>query len=257
MSRPETARANILGTGVSAINMLDAVRLLESRLATDRKGYVCVTGVHGIMEAHRDSAFREILNKSFLTTPDGMPTVWVGRLQGHRAMDRVYGPDLMTEVCKLSQQKGYSHFLYGGKPGVTEQLQAALLQKFPGIRVVGTYAPPFRELNEEEEINLLRTTARLAPDLFWVGLSTPKQERFMAKYLPLLQTKLMIGVGAAFDIQAGLLRDAPPWVKHTGFQWCFRLFQEPRRLWKRYLLNNPRFLWKITLQLSGFTSYDS
>lgn len=256
MSPFEMKRANLLGTGISAINMREAVRLLESRLASGEKGYVCVTGVHGIMEAQRDPAFRKVLNESFLTTPDGMPTVWVGILQGHSNIGRVYGPDLMLEVCKLSLDGGYTHYLYGGRPGVAERLAASLAARFPGIKIVGTYTPPFRKLNEDEERGLLDDIALLRPDFFWVGLSTPKQERFMAEYLPKLETKLMIGVGAAFDIHAGLLKDSPGWMKKAGLQWSHRLIQEPRRLWKRYLLNNPYFVWKIVLQLSRLTHHE-
>src|SRR6266851_5150522 len=138
MSRSEIPRANLLGTGISAINMPVAVHQLESRLTSGGKDYVCVTGVHGIMEAQRDTAFRKVLNESFLTTPDGMPTVWVGRLQGHSNMGRVYGPDLMLEVCKLSLDGHYTHFLYGGRPGVAERLSASLARRFPGIKIVGT-----------------------------------------------------------------------------------------------------------------------
>ncbi len=255
MSRSEIPRANLLGTGISAINMQEAVRLLESRVASGEKGYVCVTGVHGIMEAQRDPAFRRVLNESFLTTPDGMPTVWIGKLQGHSNMGRVYGPDLMLEVCKLSLGCGQTHYLYGGRAGVAERLSASLARRFPGIKIVGSYTPPFRKLSEGEENELIQAVARLKPDLFWVGLSTPKQERFMAEYLPKLETKLMIGVGAAFDIHAGLLKDSPSWVKKAGLQWSHRLIQEPNRLWKRYLVNNPLFLWKIALQLGGLRRY--
>lgn len=256
MALPETRRANILGIGVSAINMEDALDLIESRLANGEKGYICVTGVHGIMEAQRDAAFRRILNASFLTTPDGMPTVWVGKLQGHPSMARVYGPDLMSELCKRSQRPRLTHFLYGGHPGVAERLGAVLSAKFPGIRIVGSFTPPFRKLNVQEEEELLRLTARLKPDIFWVGLSTPKQERFMAEFLSKLDVRLMVGVGAAFDILTGEIRDAPRWIKRAGLQWLHRLSQEPSRLWKRYLLNNPKFIWKIALQLSGLTHYE-
>jgi len=255
MSLPETPRANLLGIGISAVNMPEALRLIHSVLAMGKKGYICVTGVHGIMEAQRDPCFKRILNDSFLTTPDGLPTVWVGKIQGHSAMARVYGPDLMLEVCKHSKESGLTHFLYGGKAGVAELLRSSLTAKFPGVKIVGSCTPPFRNLNAQEEEELQQLITRLKPDVFWVGLSTPKQERFMAAYLPRLETKLMIGVGAAFDIHAGLLRDSPDWVKRAGLQWCHRLLQEPQRLWKRYLLNNPRFLWKIAFQLGGLTRY--
>jgi N-acetylglucosaminyldiphosphoundecaprenol N-acetyl-beta-D-mannosaminyltransferase len=249
-------RVNILGVGVHAMDMSQALEQVCEAIDQGRKGYVCVTGVHGIMEAQTDPQFRSILNHSFLTTPDGMPTVWVGRLRGFSGMRRVFGPDLMLETCKMSVEKGYSHFLYGGAPGVAESLEESLVKKFPGLRVVGTYTPPFRPLNDEEEGSLRKMVAFLRPDIIWVGLSTPKQERFMAKYLPLLDTKLMFGVGAAFDVHTGRIQDAPDWIKEAGLQWLHRLFQEPRRLWKRYLINNPRFVCKMAAQLAGLTKYD-
>ena len=245
------ARANILGVAIDAVNMATAVSAIDAAVASGQKGYVCVTGVHGIMEAQRDGHLRSTLNSSLLTTPDGMPTVWVGKWQGFRAMDRVYGPDLMLSVCELSTVKGYTHYLYGGKPGIAEQLQSVLEHRFPGIHIVGTYCPPFRRLNHDEERELIRRVAELQPDLFWIGLSTPKQERFMAEFIHKLDTKVMLGVGAAFDIHTGMLKDSPAWIKMAGLQWLHRLLQEPRRLWNRYLVNNPKFVLNICLQLAG------
>src|SRR5207245_216764 len=245
-----SGEANVLGVGIHAIDIGRAAERLERALANREKGYVCVTGVHGVMEAQNDPEFKNILNGSLLTVPDGMPTVWVGKLQGFSSMKRVFGPDLMLELCQRSVQKGYTHFLYGGAPGVAEQLKHALLSRFPGINIVGIYTPPFRALNESEFRQLKYTIAELNPDYFWVGLSTPKQEQFMAANIHRLSTKVMIGVGAAFDIHTGRLRDAPDWVKNLGLQWIHRLVQEPARLWKRYLVNNPRFIWRIALQLT-------
>ena len=147
-------RVNILGVGVSALNMEMALRQTESLLDQGKQGYVCVTGVHGIMEAQSDDAFRDTLNRSFLTTPDGMPTVWLGRIHGFKHMNRVYGPDYMLGLCERSVTKGYRHFLYGGKPGVAEELRAELTRRFPGLQIVGTYTPPFRPLNADEENDL-------------------------------------------------------------------------------------------------------
>ncbi len=250
------ARAKVLGVGVSAINMEQALSCCERLLDDQGKGYICVTGVHGIMEAQRDPALRRILNESLLSTPDGMPTVWVGRLQGHAGMRRVYGPDFMLEMCGRFVARGCRHFLYGGGPGTVEKLKRRLESLVPGIRIVGAYAPPFRPLTTSEEDELVSWLADLRPDIVWVGLSTPKQERFMAQMLCRLDTRLMVGVGAAFDIHAGLLREAPPWMKSCGLQWLHRLCLEPRRLWKRYALNNPVFLWRIMLQFAGFTKFD-
>jgi N-acetylglucosaminyldiphosphoundecaprenol N-acetyl-beta-D-mannosaminyltransferase len=243
------SRANVLGVGVHAINMDQAVAAIDQAVRDRRKGYVCVTGVHGVMEAQSDSEFKKILNNSLLTTPDGMPMVWVGRLQGFRQIDRVYGPDLMLEVCRLSEKRGYRHFFYGGKEGTTEKLACALRERYPNLNVVGSNTPPFRPLNSAEEHALREHVTKTRPDFIWVGLSTPKQERFIADHIDALDCTLMLGVGAAFDIHTGMTKDAPRWIKRASLQWVHRLVQEPARLWRRYLVNNPKFIFKIALQL--------
>jgi N-acetylglucosaminyldiphosphoundecaprenol N-acetyl-beta-D-mannosaminyltransferase len=248
-------RINILGVGVSVLNMETALDETESLLERGEQGYVCVTGVHGIMEAQADDRFHDILNRSFLTTPDGMPTVWLGRLQGFKSMTRVYGPDYMVGVCGRSVDRGYRHFLYGGKEGVAEELRRELLHRFPGLKIVGTYTPPFRALNGDEEEELRLQLASSRADILWCGLSTPKQERFMAAYRHRLPVKLMVGVGAAFDILSGNLSEAPNWMKTSGLQWLYRLVKEPRRLWRRYLVNNPKFVWFCLLQLTHLKSF--
>ena len=250
-----TQRTNVLGVGVSAINMQDAVQISDSVIQSNGKGYVCVTGVHGVIEARSDMDFRRILNGSLLTTPDGMPMVWIGRMRGLSRMRRVYGPDFMIELCRHSVERGYRHFLYGGGPGVAERLAEELRKRCPGLQVVGTYTPPFRPLNPSEEADLAAMVAEAKPDVLWVGLSTPKQERFMARYLDKLDVKLMVGVGAAFDIHTGSIKDAPPIMKQMGLQWLHRLAQEPRRLWRRYLINNPKFIWNVSLQFLGLRKF--
>jgi N-acetylglucosaminyldiphosphoundecaprenol N-acetyl-beta-D-mannosaminyltransferase len=248
-------RVNVLGVGVHALNMEQAVNLLLDVVARRGKGYVCVTGVHGVMEAQRSPGFLRVLNHSLLTAPDGMPTVWLGRIAGHGQMGRVFGPDLMLNVCRESVSRGISQFLYGGAPGVAEELQQALELRFPGLRVVGTYTPPFRPLCSEERFEVLQHINTLRPDIIWVGLSTPKQERFMADSIDKFDTRLMLGVGAAFDLHTGRMTDSPEWVKKAGMQWAHRLVQDPRRLWKRYLVNNPQFLLAISAQLLGLRHY--
>lgn len=247
----ELPRVNILGVGVTALNMKLALDETECLLQRGDQGYVCVTGVHGIMEAQSDEQFREILNRSFLTTPDGMPTVWLGRLHGFKQMARVYGPDYMLGLCERSVTRGYRHFLYGGKDGVAEALREELTRRFPGLNIVGTYTPPFRPLNAAEENDLRVRLEASQADVLWCGLSTPKQERFMDTYSHRLPVKLTVGVGAAFDLLSGNLAEAPDWMKHAGLQWLYRLIKEPRRLWRRYLINNPKFTWLILLQLVG------
>jgi N-acetylglucosaminyldiphosphoundecaprenol N-acetyl-beta-D-mannosaminyltransferase len=248
-------RVNVLGIGVSALNLNSAMDEIAAALAQKKKGYVCVTGVHGVMEAQQDAELHRILNGAWLNTPDGMPMVWVGRLRGFRSMSRVYGPDLMYLVCDFTQKKDYTHFLYGGAEGVAPELKRRLEEKFPGLKIVGTYTPPFRPLEAAEEAELTRTINALQPDIVWVGLSTPKQEKFMARFRPRLDVTLMFGVGAAFDFHAGRVRQAPRWMQRSGLEWFFRLCSEPRRLWRRYLTNNPRFVFRILCQLLGLRKY--
>jgi N-acetylglucosaminyldiphosphoundecaprenol N-acetyl-beta-D-mannosaminyltransferase len=252
----EHSRANVLGVGVDAVDMAAAVEAIARAVANRRKGYICATGVHGVMEAQRDPALRNIFAKALLVVPDGMPTVWMGHLQGFQQMRRVFGPDLMLAVFGDASLRQCSHFLLGGDSGVAEQLKIALCRRFPDSNVVGTYTPPFRQLSDPEQRELRAAIDRLRPDIVWVGLSTPKQERFMAEYLPQLNTTLMIGVGAAFDFHTGRLKDSPAWVKQLGMQWAHRLVQEPSRLWKRYLVNNPAFLAKAALQISGVRRFE-
>jgi N-acetylglucosaminyldiphosphoundecaprenol N-acetyl-beta-D-mannosaminyltransferase len=248
-------RVNVLGVGLSAINLDLALAAIGEALAQKSKGYVCVTGVHGVMEAQKDPRLRVILNQSFLNTPDGMPMVWIGRLNGCREMARVYGPDLMLLVCEFTRDKGYTHFLYGGGEGVAEELKCDLERKFPGIKIAGTCTPPFRPLNETEETDLIRMVNEKKPDIIWVGLSTPKQEKFMAQFRDRLDATLLFGVGAAFDFHAGRVRQAPRWMQRTGLEWFFRLGCEPRRLWRRYLKNNPLFVLRFLCQWSGLKKY--
>jgi len=248
-------RANVLGVGVHAIDLTEAACLIESAVREGVRGYVCPTGVHGVMEAQRDPELLDILNHALLVTPDGMPTIWVGRMQGRSTMKRVFGPDLMLEVCRRSVNPGIRHFLYGGNPGVAVELGEFLRSRFPGIAVVGSFTPPFRPLEPSEQLALETEMNRVSPDIVWVGLSCPKQEKFMAANFRHLPCKVMIGVGAAFDFHTGRIKDAPTWIKDAGLQWAHRLCQEPSRLWKRYLLNNSAFLVSLGLQLTGLRRY--
>jgi N-acetylglucosaminyldiphosphoundecaprenol N-acetyl-beta-D-mannosaminyltransferase len=247
-------RANLLGIGISAITMAEAISETDNLIKQNGKGYICVTGVHGIMVAQQDALFQRILNESFLTTPDGMPTVWVGRHQGF-ALERVYGPDFMRDFCMYSVGQGYRHFFYGGSQGVAQALKVSMEKMTPGLKVVGTYTPPFRPLTPSEFDELQSLVEQTDPDIMWIGLSTPKQERFMAEYLDKLNVRVMVGVGAAFDIHTGRIKSAPAWIGKIGMQWLHRLLQERKRLWKRYLINNPKFLWMIFLQLSGLKKF--
>lgn len=243
--------ANLLGVQVSAVNLEQATELACRWIECGSFGYACMTGVHGVMEAQRDDSLREILNGAVLNAPDGTPLSWVGQMQGFARMNYVTGPQFMARMCGIAAERGYRIFLYGGNPGVAELLRERLKAKFPGLHIAGIWTPPFRPLSSEEEEYLLSVVRQARPHIMWVGLSTPKQERFMVQYVQRLQVPLIVGVGAAFDYHTGRLRDCPGWVKRTGLQWVHRMMQEPRRLAPRYLRNNPAFLWHIALQLAG------
>jgi N-acetylglucosaminyldiphosphoundecaprenol N-acetyl-beta-D-mannosaminyltransferase len=248
-------RINVLGVGISEINYDTALEQIRAAIAERRQGYVTVTGVHGVSESQDDAALRAIHNRSFLSTPDGMPMVWLGKLAGSSVISRVYGPDLMLRVLQDGVARGWRHFFFGGGDGVAQELRDALTARFPGLQVAGTYTPPFRPLDAAEEADLARQVAEARPDCFWVGLSTPKQERFMAQYLPRLETTLMFGVGAAFDFHAGKVPQAPSLLQKAGLEWAYRLTKEPKRLWRRYLRNNPLFLGRAFLQLTGMRKH--
>lgn len=248
-------RVNILGVGLSALNRELAVSEIIEAVQQRRKGYICVTGVHGVMESYDDPEVRRVHNGAMLCTPDGMPMVWLLRRAGHKEANRVYGPDLMLWLCEATEKVGLRHFFYGGADGVAVALTQKLLQRFPGLKVVGTYEPPFRRLDPAEEHQLIEMVRAARPDLVWVGLSTPKQDKFMAEYIHKLDTTIMLGVGAAFDIHAGRVRQAPYWIQRSGFEWLFRMCLEPRRLWKRYMYNNPRFLYHVLLQRLGWEKF--
>jgi N-acetylglucosaminyldiphosphoundecaprenol N-acetyl-beta-D-mannosaminyltransferase len=240
-----TERVDILGVGVSAIDMGLAVETITRWIETREPHYVCVTGVHGVMESQDDERLRAIHNAAGLVTPDGMPLVWISRWRGHRHVRRVYGPDLMLAVCAASVERGWRHFFYGGGEGTPELLADRLRERFPGILVAGTYSPPFRALSEDEDADIVRRIDAAAADIVWVGLSTPKQERWMSEHVRRLAAPVLVGVGAAFDFHAGLKRQAPRWMQRAGLEWLFRMASEPKRLGPRYAVNNPRFVWRI------------
>lgn len=243
--RPLIPRVDVLGVGISAIDMDAALDEIERWITAREQHYVCVTGVHGVMESQRDPELRRIHNASGLTTPDGMPMVWAGHRAGASAMRRVYGPDLMLALCERAATRGWTSFFYGGREGVPETLAARLTARFPALRVAGTCSPPFRPLTEAEDDALVARIDATAPDLLWVGLSTPKQERWMAAHVGRVRAPVLLGVGAAFDIHAGTLAQAPRWMQRHGLEWAYRLLREPRRLWRRYVSMIPRFVFAI------------
>jgi N-acetylglucosaminyldiphosphoundecaprenol N-acetyl-beta-D-mannosaminyltransferase len=245
VTSPTLPRVDVLGVHVNVLDLPTAVDVVDDWIREVDQHYVCVTGVHGVMECQRDEELREVHNHSGLTTPDGMPMVWAGRRAGIPGGTRVYGPDLMLAVLQRAAQRGWRSYFYGGGAGVADRLAARLRERIPGLQVVGTWTPPFRPLTQEEDDAVVADINARRPDIVWVGLSTPKQERWMAQHEGRLHAPVLIGVGAAFDLHAGLLRQAPRWMQDAGLEWAFRLGVEPRRLWRRYLTNNPRFVLRI------------
>jgi N-acetylglucosaminyldiphosphoundecaprenol N-acetyl-beta-D-mannosaminyltransferase len=233
---------DILGVNVSTINLDEACSVIDSWIAFGHRRYVCVTGVHGVMESQRDEHLRAIHNQAGLVTPDGMPLVWISRARGFAGVGRVYGPDLMLALCAFGVTRSYRHFFYGGTSGVPQRLAIQLRKQFPQMVIVGAYSPPFRSASTSPDPNEIAIINEARADIVWVGLSTPKQEHWMAAYRSRLAAPVLIGVGAAFDFIAGTKRQAPRWMMRAGMEWIFRLMCEPRRLAGRYMINNPKFV---------------
>lgn len=242
-------RVSILGVDVSATNMDDCLATIDGWIKSREAHYVCITGVHGVIESQTDQELRAIHNAAGLVTPDGMPLVWMARQLGHTRTSRVYGPDLMSRLSELSPSKGYRHFYYGGREGVNERLKQVLERSYPGLDVVGAITPPFRPLTAAEDDAAVAEINAARPDIVWVGLSTPKQERWMASHIGRLNAPVLIGVGAAFDFLAGEKKQAPLWMQRNGLEWLFRLASEPKRLWRRYFSIVPRFIFLAAGQL--------
>jgi len=243
-------KVNILGVGISAINMDDALQYLEYHIKAKTKNYICVCPNHTIMESQKNKRLLDIVNSANIATPDGMSVVWACKLLGYTKVKQVCGTELMLAFSELSVEKGYTHFYYGGADGVTEKLAEKMCQKFPELKVAGKYSPPFRPLTEAEDKTVIDMINRVNPDVVWIGLGMPKQELWMGEHFGRINAPLMIGVGAAFDFLSGIKERAPKWMQRTGLEWLFRLVQEPRRLWRRNLYH-PIFFFKVFLQRIG------
>lgn len=245
----EPPSIDVLGTRISAINATEAAEGIEAWIRRGERRYVCVANVHSVMEAYRNPGLRQVMNGSGLTTPDGMPLVWLLKHAGYEQASRVYGPDLMLDVCQRSVALGLRHFFLGGGAGVADTMADRLQARFPGLEVAGTLSPPFRRLSQEEDEELVRTVNGAKPDIVWVGLGAPKQELWMAEHREALFAPVLVGVGAAFDFHAGTVRQAPAVLQRAGLEWAYRLVKEPRRLWYRYLVYNPWFALLVAARL--------
>ncbi|HXA56986.1 MAG TPA: WecB/TagA/CpsF family glycosyltransferase [Candidatus Acidoferrum sp.] len=246
------AKFRVLGVNVDAVQIPEVIARMESWIAErGASHFIAVTGMHGVTEAQRDPGFKRILNGADLAVPDGMPLVWLARRRGIQLERRVYGPELMTDFCGQTVAKSYRHFLYGGDPVVAGHLATVLQERFPGILIAGVYSPPFRPLTEAEETEITNRLNHNSIDVLWVALGCPRQERWMHVHRDKLRVPVMVGVGAAFDFIAGAKKQAPRWMRECGLEWLFRLLQEPRRLWRRYLVYGSEFAFRVILEQLG------
>jgi N-acetylglucosaminyldiphosphoundecaprenol N-acetyl-beta-D-mannosaminyltransferase len=253
----ETQVFRVLGVQVNALQTPDVIAQMEEWIAR-REGcrYIAVTGMHGVMESQHDGRFKDILNAAGMVVPDGYPLVWLGRRKGFpRLRRRVYGPELMAAFCEQTAAKGYRHFFYGGAPGVAQELAARFAARYPGLAVAGTYCPPFRALTADEDRDVVSAIEQARVDIVWVGLSTPKQEQWMFEHRERLRVPVLVGVGAAFDFHTERMAQAPKWLRENGLEWLFRLIQEPRRLWRRYLLYGSEFIVLVALESLGLRKF--
>ena len=237
------ASTALLGVPLAITDYEGTLDWIDGTVAADGRGYVCVAAVHTVMACTEDPALRAAVTGASFTVPDGQPLVWALNALGHDLGDRVYGPELMDRACARAARTGQRFYLYGGRnPGALAQLARTLRLRHPGLQIVGGHCPPFRPLTEPEEEAVAADIRRVRADVVWVGIGVPKQEKWMAHMRDRLDAPVLIGVGAAFDFHAGLVPQAPDALQRLGLEWAFRLVQEPRRLWRRYLRYNPRFV---------------
>jgi N-acetylglucosaminyldiphosphoundecaprenol N-acetyl-beta-D-mannosaminyltransferase len=248
---PSPARVEILGVPLALTDYEEMLHWIDTMVSSGERGYVCACNVHTVMRAGEDAELRRALPGAALNVPDGQPLVWAINALGHELPGRVYGPELMSRSCALAAERGHRLYLYGGRnQGALVQLALNLRHKYPGVKIVGGYSPPHRPLTEEERIAVAAEINRSGADIVWAGIGVPKQEKWMAAMRPELEAPVLVGVGAAFDFHAGLVPQAPFWIQEAGLEWAYRLAHEPRRLWRRYLRYNPRFLTAFARQLS-------
>ncbi len=240
---------DVLGVPLALTDYARTMDWIDATVQEGGKGYVCVAAVHTVMVCQEDAELREAVLNSDLTVPDGQPLVWAMNALGHQLPSRVYGPELMARYCERAAKTGSRIFLYGGSnQGALVQLALNLRRRYPGVRIVGGYAPPFRALTDEEEAAVINEINGSGADVVWVGIGVPKQEKWMAAMRDKLDAPVLIGVGAAFDFHAGRVAQAPNWIQAMGMEWAFRLSREPRRLWRRYATYNPLFVWGFVRQ---------
>lgn len=236
---------NILGVNINVTNMKSTVSYITENLDSLKGDYICVSNVHTTVMAYENEKYMKVQNSGAMALPDGGPLSFVSKIRGFKCAERVAGPDLMEEIFKLSEDEGYTHYFYGSTEETLEQLNEKLNKKFPKLKIVGMYSPPFRNLTVEEDKEIINKINEIKPDFLWVGLGAPKQEIWMCNHKNIIKA-LMIGVGAGFDYHAEKIQRAPKLMQKYSLEWLYRLVQEPKRLFMRYLTTNIKFI-KILL----------
>ncbi len=239
----------VLDIKINELTLCRTIEIMDNWIINNKKDYIVLTGAHGIIEMQKDKELKRINNEAGLVTPDGMPEVWLGKLKGFSKIEKVYAPEIMQSCFKISAERGYKHFFYGGKEGVADKLEGVVNKEYPGIKVVGTYCPPFRPLTFEEKSSVIAQINDSGADVVWCGLGCPKQEKWMYEFRPLVNAAVLIGVGAGFDFLSGEKPLAPYWVTRSGFEWLYRIFGDPKRLSKRYFEIVPKFIYYNLVEL--------
>jgi N-acetylglucosaminyldiphosphoundecaprenol N-acetyl-beta-D-mannosaminyltransferase len=248
-------KTEVLHVPVDTTNYADSATLVLDWSARQPSRYICIANVHMLMEAYDSPALKEIVNNADLVTPDGMPLVWMMRLKGQRDQQRVYGPTLMLKILEAAARENIPVGFYGSEPPVLESLVRRMQMRYGGLNVAFSASPPFRELTSGEDDEMVKQIKESGARILFVGLGCPKQEIWMADHRGKIQA-VMLGVGAAFDFHAGAKPQSPVWMQTIGLEWLFRLLTEPRRLWKRYLFHNPRFILLAIGDLLGLVKFD-
>ncbi|MBZ0167055.1 MAG: WecB/TagA/CpsF family glycosyltransferase [Candidatus Omnitrophica bacterium] len=234
---------NILGVNIAVTSVERTTACVRKWIADRTQAYVCFAPVSTLVDCQKSAPYKNIINGATMTNPDGMPVVWVARWKGRKNIQRTCGPDFMERLFEESEGAGYRHFFYGGTSESKELLLQAIKRRWPGLKIAGAIAPPFRAVGELEESTLLEEINAARADVLWVGLGSPKQDYWMANHRDKLNVPVICGVGAAFDFIAGTKPMAPGWMRSGGLEWLFRLCCEPKRLWRRYVVGNSQFIY--------------
>lgn len=247
IDKDQIPTCNIMGVNIAAINMEWLLDFTEKNIKELSGDYLCVSNVHTTVTSYDDPDYCAVQNGGIMAIPDGGPLSTVGRKRGFQNMERTTGPSYMGEILKLSAEKGYRYYFYGSTEETLEKLYQKLTASYPSIQIAGMYSPPFRPTTPEEDAAVVKRINETKPDFVWVGLGAPKQEKWMAAHQGVVEG-FMVGVGAGFDYFAGNIERAPEWMQKCNLEWFYRLMQDPKRLFKRYLVTNTKFIWNAVIR---------